>query len=530
MRSFFVIFKYRTIACLIVFFMLVLVGVARLFAISNDSRLVNTTTNTVTVTLSEERGNFYDCHGNRITGAEEYYAVVFLPCENGIENFIKKANKNELETGLSRLRTKKPTVLIREEAFKAEGVYSFAIKKRYADICGLEHLLGYVDDKNHGVLGLEKAFDAELYSSNNVTVSFPYDASGNILVGYEPICSDKSQTNSVYLTIDREIQEICLTASESIEKGAIVVSEIATGKIRALVSRPDFSVETLADYIKRDDAPLINRVFYKYSVGSVFKPLIASALLEQRKNDFEHTCVGYSEFLGLRFECNDQDGHGRMDLTSALTHSCNTYFYNAANKVSADTLTNISSALGFTTDVSLCEGIKIEAGVIPSSEKLSRSTAAIANFAIGQGDIALSPIVLCNLYSAIANDGAYYAPSLVEGIYKENKYEAKSVGTKNIVFSKATAAVLKEALINVVQNGTGVSAKPEEGGAGGKTATAQTGQYKDGKELLNAWFCGFFPAENPRYTVVVMAEGARSGSGNSAPVFKKIADGIGKIK
>jgi len=83
--------------------------------------------------------------------------------------------------------------------------------------------------------------------------------------------------------------------------------------------------------------------------------------------------------------------------------------------------------------------------------------------------------------------------------------------------------------VNAVSNGTGKNALPQEGGAGGKTATAQTGRYDNKKEILNAWFCGFFPEKEPKYSVVVLAEDADSGSANSAPIFKKIADEINKI-
>ena len=82
-------------------------------------------------------------------------------------------------------------------------------------------------------------------------------------------------------------------------------------------------------------------------------------------------------------------------------------------------------------------------------------------------------------------------------------------------------------MISVVEEGSGINAKPEQGGAGGKTASAQTGQYdKDGNEIVHAWFVGFYPAEKPKYAIAVFAEGMESGSDFAAPVFKKICDGI----
>lgn len=92
--------------------------------------------------------------------------------------------------------------------------------------------------------------------------------------------------------------------------------------------------------------------------------------------------------------------------------------------------------------------------------------------------------------------------------------------------SARTAATLREMLVGVVEQGSGTRARPDIGGAGGKTATAQTGIYRDGEELLHGWFAGFYPAEEPRYAVVVLAEGGGEGSELPARTFKAICDGI----
>ena len=78
----------------------------------------------------------------------------------------------------------------------------------------------------------------------------------------------------------------------------------------------------------------------------------------------------------------------------------------------------------------------------------------------------------------------------------------------------------------VVKSGTGMSAMPETGGAGGKTATAETGWTRNGKKVNHAWFAGFYPGENPEYAIVVLAENGVSGSQSAAPVFKEIANGL----
>ena len=82
-------------------------------------------------------------------------------------------------------------------------------------------------------------------------------------------------------------------------------------------------------------------------------------------------------------------------------------------------------------------------------------------------------------------------------------------------------------MINVVENGSGENAKPKNSSAGGKTASAQTGQYsKDGSEVIHAWFIGFYPGEEPRYAVAVFAEGMDSGGDFAAPIFREICQEI----
>ncbi len=530
MRTFLSRFHYRTVMTFVVLCLSMLLCVLRLFSVCRDTRLTAGTGNTVTVAISGGRGDIFDCKGRRITSSVEEYAIVFLPCEQGMLAFAKEATDRERESGLESLRQNKPTVLRRKTPLSGIGVYSFVTRQRYGDVASLEQVVGYLDETKHGVSGLEKAYDDLLFSSKESTASFALDAGGQFLTGIAPVWQEAQQNNALHLTIDREIQEICQKATSHLPKGAVVVSEIQSGKIRALVSRPTFDANRPADALERTDGPFVNRVFRAYSVGSVFKPLIAAAMLESGQGDFCHRCVGYSEFLGLRFDCNDHNGHGRMNLQEALSRSCNTYFYQGAQQVSAAALTRLAVSCGFKSPLSFGMGLTMETGKITEKSILESSSAAKANFAIGQGDVLLSPLVLVNLYSAIANDGSYFTPTLIEGKVKNGTFQLADSGVKNILFHNETATLLKEYLTYAVEHGTGKEAKPENGSAGGKTATAQTGRFQGEEERLNAWFCGFFPAENPKYTVVIMREDGQAGSRDCAPIFKKIAEEMMKLK
>ena len=528
MRNFFVgnIF-FRVIVILVSVLLLMLFCIVRLVDIMVGSyAAVGLNANGYTVEINDGRGNIFDTNGEKLTGEKTVYYIVFAPCDEAILKFIQATDGNERKEGLEKLRNKKPVVIKSEKAFSGLGVYSYKCSERYSERLGLEHIIGYLNDQDNGVSGIEKAYNDILKSTGSTELFFETSASGDFLLGVEPTVKKKNSKGDLYLTIDKNIQQICDSAAKKIQKGAIVVVENKTGKIRAMVSKPSFDVYNLEQSINNEDSPFVNRCLNAYSVGSVFKPLVAAAMFETSKESFEFNCVGYSDILGIRFYCNNHNGHGEMNLNSALTNSCNTYFYNAAALGKPEIFTELCSVLGFGRKIKIADEISSVSGKITSLDDLKKSKANIANFAIGQGDIMLSPLALCNLYSAIANDGYYFAPQLVEGYTVKGEYVKNKSPVKTVAFSQNTAKQLRRYLINAVNFGTGVNAKPKNCEVGGKTATAQTGRVKDNKEILNAWFCGFLPARDPEYVIVVLLEDADSGGRDSAPIFKKISEDI----
>lgn len=531
MRNFFTNnMNFRIIMSLVSLLTLMFFCVVRICEVSSLSYETAGISNGYTIEIKEGRGNFFDCNGERITGEQEFYYVVFLPCDEAILRFAVETDGSELEDGLKSLRSKKPVLIKSENKISGVGIYSFKSTERYSEDLGLEHIVGYLDGEGNGVAGLEKSYNELIKADSNTELFFETSASGEFLLGSQPQVKKSYPRGDVYLTIDKNIQKICNNAAKSIKMGAVVVTEISSGKIRGMISKPEFNVNNLKASVNDSNSPFLNRVLNAYSVGSVFKPLIAAAMLETSNQSYNYNCSGYTDILGIRFFCNNHNGHGNMDLNTAIINSCNTYFYNAAAKVSPKALIEISNVLGFGKNVKLTDDINAVAGSFTTLAELEKSKANVANFAIGQGNIALSPLVMTNLYSAIANEGYYFSPQLIEGYSENGEYYKTQQKSKNVVFSKQTADILKQYLINAVELGTGKNAKTEEYGVGGKTATAQTGRYSDSKEILNAWFCGFFPSKNPKYVVVILAEQANSGSSDCAPVFKKIAEEINNLK
>ena len=159
-------------------------------------------------------------------------------------------------------------------------------------------------------------------------------------------------------------------------------------------------------------------------------------------------------------------------------------------------------------------------------KKLLENQAHLANFCIGQGDLLLSPVSMLTLYSAISTDGKYYTPSVVEGILNENGTTEYDIGKKTKAIEPETAKILREYLASVITEGTGEDAQPKTVTAAGKTATAQTGKFQNRKEIYASWFCGFFPKENPQYTVIVFSENSLKQTKSCAEIFADIADNI----
>ena len=288
---------------------------------------------------------------------------------------------------------------------------------------------------------------------------------------------------------------------------------------------PYFSIESIESYLESDDSPLLNRAISAYNVGSVFKPCVAVAGLENNINSFSYFCTGKHKIIDRYFKCHKSDGHNYMNLKTALANSCNTYFYNYAMKIGGEKIYNIASSLNFGNSFDICSGISNNSGTLPKKESLV-NLAQLANFSIGQGKVTLSPISILTLYCSIASNGEYYLPSIVEGTLQNGEFKRYETGSPTRVMSPETAKTIREYLCSVLSEGTGEDAKPKTTTAAGKTATAQTGKYKNGTEISQGWFCGFFPAENPRYVVVVFSEDTTAQAKTCNQIFAQIADEI----
>lgn len=483
------------------------------------------------LTAGKLRGTIYDCNMVPFTNNTKKIIAAVSPTPRAVTAISSVLEGDALTNALERLQNDKPILCEVPEEIICDGIIcSTVYSTDYTDFSA-KHILGYTDTEGKGVSGIESAYNELLYSDDEVYFTFESTGLGDILEGIEPaVHNDSSVTaRGVVTTLDINIQTIAEKHADSLESGAIVIAESTTGKIKAAVSRPDFDITNIAASFTDENSPLFNRVINAYNVGSVFKPCVAAAGIEKGLKGFQYTCTGSCEIIDRFFKCHKWDGHGFTDLRSGLAHSCNTFFYNFAFNIGGNDIYNTATALKFGSSLPICDGISTAKGSLPDKSSLL-NIAYLANLSIGQGELLLSPVSMLTLYCAIASDGKYYIPSVVEGTLKDGRFTSYDIGKQSRAMNSETAAILRQYLSAVLSEGTGEDATPETVTAAGKTATAQTGKYENGTEICEGWFCGFFPAENPEYVVIVFSEDTRRQSATCSQIFARIADGITALK
>lgn len=523
-------------AVVVFFIFCLLMGVVCLQLISVSTGLdtaAGTVKNTRSIELSDLGAPIYDCNGRLITnGYTEYFAAA-RPTAAALSELQKMLDDDDFEQAREKLSKGRPVaVRVPSSESGCEDVKIIGVERRYSPRQPAAHIVGYTNSDGGGVCGIEKSFES-IFKNNRRSISavFPVDAYGRVISGADITArtDGKYGESGVYLTLDLEIQQIVEDCMDEcgVDIGAVVILDPKTGAIRACASRPVFDSNDPAKSLSDSNSPFINRAFCAFAVGSVFKPAVAAAALEQGISpSIKYDCTGVTEVGGVEFGCYEHKAHGVVDMCGALERSCNAYFIHIAQKLDREKMISTLSDLGFGKSIDLCDGITSVSGYLPKVSELD-SKAAVANLAFGQGTLTASPLTVCAYMSCIANGGAYNTPYLVE----------KAVDGTSIVFehekrageyvmSGNTASILSKYLKSAVENGNGRGAKPENTTAAGKTATAQTGKFENGEELYNTWFSGWFPVENPRYVITVFKERGSGGASDCAPVFKAIADKI----
>lgn len=485
------------------------------------------------LTVCINRGTIYDCNMKPLVNIKTAFYAIVTPSQNEpVQLAVLSPYVSDLDILKQKLSSRLPFVIeVSSSNISGPGIVVVAGQDRYA-VNIAPHIIGYLDSSGNGVSGIEKAFNSVLKTySQALTAAVPMDASGNELKGLSPqINASGDDTGGVVLTLDKDIQQYAQTAADKYLKdsGAVVVMDPKSGDILACVSAPGFSQDNIAQSLKNTDDPLFNRAFASFNLGSVFKIVVAASALENGFDpDFTYTSKGYIYVPGRSIPFRDADAAdlGTMDMSQAFANSCNTYFINLGQKLGGTDILNMATNLGLGSATSFAPGFSSDSGNLPTSSDL-QMPAELANFSIGQGELLVTPIQVACIVSSVVNGGLDPTPRLVREVINNNKKVVTAYPSvvADRVYSENTAELLKQFMINTVNEGTGTSAQPEYGGAGGKTGTAQTGILLNGKTIYQAWFAGFYPAESPKYVIVTLEENGTSGAASAGPIFKYIAN------
>ena len=478
-----------------------------------DLKSVANQQSTYTMQTGGIRGVIYDCNNLAITNNLQQYSAVLIPTVKTVTAVTQQLEGEIRKDILYSLSQNTPCLANVTKDFYCTDAFVFESYQNSSTVC--PHTIGYLDVDNNGVTGIEYAFD-DILKGENINISYLVDANKRPLDSHSlKVENAQKNQNYVKLTLDLPLCKFTENMMKSnIKKGSAVIMDCATGQIKCMVSTPYFDTKNVGAYLQDSDAPLINRSLSNFNVGSVFKICVAAAALKKGISQFKsYNCLGKIKIGQNTFNCSKS--HGNIDMTTAISLSCNCYFIQLAKDVGATDIYNMCIGMGFNRSVTLAQTLKAAEGRLPSIYEITNYPAALANFSFGQGELMLSPLHICSMISTINNNGEYKKPYLVEQIYNGKEVVSNKQGESSVVLNQTQSEILKQMLTQVVLKGTGKLAKPTNSIAWGKTATAEGG---DNTNIC--WFAGGYK----NYSIVILCEDGISGGQDAAPLFKQICD------
>lgn len=376
------------------------------------------------------------------------------------------------------------------------------------------HVVGYA---TNGKAGIESMANYYLINSNEpLSEKVNHDKDGT-----------KYKADSIYTTLDVDLQQVAANAM-GIYKGAIVVTEVSTGKVLAMVSKPDFDPNEIAqiwDTVVEDKESgiLLNRVTQgMYPPGSTFKIITALAYIRENPEtyaDYQYNCTGSFSIGKDKISCYHGTSHGKEDFQKSFAKSCNASFANIGVNLNKTNFADTLQTLLFNQELPL----KLSYNKSRITVDENSTPADMMQIAIGQGTTSMSPMHLNMITSAVANNGNLMKPYIVEKVenYQGDSIKQFTPASFGKIMTETEAGILKKLMEEVVQSGTGTKLKGLSYTAAGKTGSAE---YSNVKGESHAWFTGYAPAENPAICVTIIIEGAGSGGDYAVPIAKRIFD------
>lgn len=398
--------------------------------------------------------------------------------------------------------------------------------------------------------GLEKTEEFKLRGKHGAT-KYEVTAHGRIVREvFDPTLAPVTG-EPIVLTIDAELQQLAYDQFKN-ESGSIVMMDIKSGEILALVSAPAFDPNLFIDGISgRDYSGYLNDIkrplYHKavrgvYPPGSTFKTIMAVSALENEviKPDDKIYCPGFYRVGNSLFHCDARRGHGHVDMHTAIKASCDVYFYEVGRRLGGEKMAQTARRFGLdqTYDLGLPSMSK---GHVPDAEfKMRRFKQKweiydSINMSIGQGMMGVTPLQLCVQAARIASKGVEVMPRLI----KSGAGAKPVVPFKNMNENPDFMSVVHGGMYGVT-NEPGGTANVPLGIPGvhiaGKTGTAQVRRITmaerrsgvlsnsalDWERRDHALFISFGPVEDPKYACSVIVEHGGFGAAAAAPKAREM--------
>ncbi len=380
----------------------------------------------------------------------------------------------------------------------------------YANV--FAHAVGY---STRGKTGLESLANYSLLTSN----AFVGERIAN------EFKEEKNIGDNVVTTLDVSLQQTAYDALSG-RKGAAVVLEAETGRVLAMVSKPDYDPNRINedwDMLNTEnesESVLYNRAAQgRYAPGSTFKMI---TLLEYMRENpgysgYEFTCTGSYREGNYTINCYGKTAHGQEDLKKAFAKSCNGAFAEIGLSLDPERFSGTCRSLLFNTDLPVAipcsrSSFSITSQMVPADRMMT---------GIGQGETVATPLHMAMITAAAANDGVLMEPYFIDHVesYTGNVVKTYRPTVYGALMSPQEAAVLTEYMEEVVADGTGTRLSDLGFPVAGKTGTAE---YSSDKSKSHAWFVGFSDTGERDIAVCVLVEEAGSGSEYAVPIARKI--------
>ena len=386
-------------------------------------------------------------------------------------------------------------------------------EKRYYPYSNMfSHSVGYSD---YGNTGIELMANYKLLTCNMPVTDYALNE----------VKGNKNEGDNVITSLNVGLTKTAYDALGD-HQGAVIAIEPESGKILTMISKPDFDPNKIAeiyDSLVNDEnnSSLVNRATNGlYTPGSTFKLFTLFEYIKENVgyDSYTYDCNGQIEYHNIVLRCANSRRHGNQNLTSSFANSCNSSFANIGLNVNKDSFKNTCESLLFNKDLPIDLNYKKSQFILDSSS----SEFDTMQTAIGQGKTLVTPIHLCMISSAIANNGILVKPYMITAVENQNGKVIKEYESNEnyVLFSDEDANMLKPYLRAVVTEGTATNLLSDSYEAYGKTGTAQ---INDGSQS-NSLFMGFAEKGSKKIAICVVMEDMPEGSTPAVPVAKAVFD------